>query len=155
MGNKNLQHAFLRRGSKAVGMLKIPSKYEQRYFVRPNSSFPSPSSSCLATRWLVVACQRALVEEYGVFPCWYYYTIVLHARIAPGGWIIGPLVAAVQRHSLTSSIWTSSSVLQTILFTSGVSFCYSLLYIFDWHIYIYMHLSFFLHRCTFLTEGLL
>jgi hypothetical protein len=37
MGDKNLQHAFLRRGSKAVGMLKIPSKYEQRYFVRPNS----------------------------------------------------------------------------------------------------------------------
>jgi hypothetical protein len=32
------------------GMLKITSKYEQPYFVRPNSSFPSHGSSCFATR---------------------------------------------------------------------------------------------------------
>jgi hypothetical protein len=31
-------------------MLKIPSKDEQRYFLRTNSSFPSLSSSCFATR---------------------------------------------------------------------------------------------------------
>jgi hypothetical protein len=35
-GDKNPQHAFLRRGSKAVGMLKITSKYEYRYFVTLN-----------------------------------------------------------------------------------------------------------------------
>jgi hypothetical protein len=31
-------------------IVKIPLKYEQRCFVRPNSPFPSPVSSCFATR---------------------------------------------------------------------------------------------------------
>jgi hypothetical protein len=30
--------------------------------------------------------------------------MVLHAHISPGGWTIGPLVAAVQRHSLSPSL---------------------------------------------------
>jgi hypothetical protein len=46
-GDKNLQNAFLWRGRKGrgpmlqifYGKLKIPSKYEQRHSVRPNSSF--------------------------------------------------------------------------------------------------------------------
>jgi hypothetical protein len=47
-GDNNLQHAFLWRGSKAIcpirfyGMLKNPSKYEKRYFARPNSQFHFP-----------------------------------------------------------------------------------------------------------------
>jgi hypothetical protein len=35
--------------------------------------------------------------------------VVLHAHISSGGWIKGPLVAEVQRHSLTPSSWTTVS----------------------------------------------
>jgi hypothetical protein len=37
--------------------IKIPLKYGQSYFVTRNSSFPSPSPSCFATRWLLVGLQ--------------------------------------------------------------------------------------------------
>jgi hypothetical protein len=46
-----------------------------------------------------------------VSPCQYYSTMALHIHISPGGWKIGPLVAAVQRHLLTPSIWTTTSLL--------------------------------------------
>jgi hypothetical protein len=44
--------------------------------------------------------------------CTYFWfsrhsTMVLHAHISPGGWTIGPLVAAVLRRSLTPSTWSS------------------------------------------------
>jgi hypothetical protein len=39
--------------------------------------------------------------------------VVLHTHISPGGWTIGPLVAAVHRHSLTQSIWTWTAWLTT------------------------------------------
>jgi hypothetical protein len=42
-----------------------------------------------------------------VYPCWYHSTIVLHAHISREGWKIDPLVAGLQRCSL--SPWTSSS----------------------------------------------
>jgi hypothetical protein len=35
--------------------------------------------------------------------------MVFHARILPGGWTTGPLVAAVQRRSFTSSNWSLCS----------------------------------------------
>jgi hypothetical protein len=35
--------------------------------------------------------------------------VALHVHTSPGGWTIGPLVAAVQRHTLTPSTWTSST----------------------------------------------
>jgi hypothetical protein len=49
-GDKYQQHAFLQRGSKAIGhhvirfynMLNYPLKYKQRYFVKPKSTFPLP-----------------------------------------------------------------------------------------------------------------
>jgi hypothetical protein len=34
----------------------------------------------------------------------------LHVHISPGGWTIDPLVAIVQRHSLTPSIWTTRTM---------------------------------------------
>jgi hypothetical protein len=34
--------------------------------------------------------------------------MVLHSRISPGGWTIGPLVATVQRRSLIPSTWSRS-----------------------------------------------
>jgi hypothetical protein len=37
--------------------------------------------------------------------------MVLHAHISPTGWTKGLLVAAVQRHSLTPSTWSSLHVL--------------------------------------------
>jgi hypothetical protein len=42
--------------------------------------------------------ESALVDRSGVFP-----SMLPHALISPGGWTIGPLVAAVQRRSLTPS----------------------------------------------------
>jgi hypothetical protein len=38
-------------------------------------------------------------------PCQYHYTVALHTHTSSGGRTIGPLVAAVQRHSLTISTW--------------------------------------------------
>jgi hypothetical protein len=43
-----------------------------------------------------------------VFPCQYHSANALHTHVAPGRWTIGPLVAAVQSHSLTSSTWTTT-----------------------------------------------
>jgi hypothetical protein len=53
---------------KILGMLKIHSKCEERYFVRPNSSFPSqvPPALILDDYWQ--DCQRALVDKSGFYP---------------------------------------------------------------------------------------
>jgi hypothetical protein len=49
------------------------------------------------------------VDESEVFLCLHQHsTMVLHAHISPGGWTIGPLVAAVQRQSLTPLTWSLS-----------------------------------------------
>jgi hypothetical protein len=42
------------------------------------------------------------------FSCRYHSTVALHTLKSPGGWRIGPLVAAVLRHSLTPSTWTTT-----------------------------------------------
>jgi hypothetical protein len=39
-----------------------------------------------------------------VFPCQYHSTVALQTHISSGGYAIGSVVAAVQRHSLTPSI---------------------------------------------------
>jgi hypothetical protein len=36
-----------------------------------------------------------------VVPCQYHSTVAVHTRVSSGGRTVGPLVAAVQRHSLT------------------------------------------------------
>jgi hypothetical protein len=41
--------------------------------------------------------------------CQYHSAVALQTRISPGGWTIGPLVAAVLRHSLTLSTWTTTT----------------------------------------------
>jgi hypothetical protein len=68
-------------------MLKNPSKYE-----RETSLIGLP-------------------ESYGgrirSFPCRYHSITVLYAYISPRVWAIGSFVAAVQRHSLTPSTWSS------------------------------------------------
>jgi hypothetical protein len=49
--------------------------------------------SCFDTRYLCwYDCQRALVDDSGVFSCRYHSTVVVHAHISPGGCTIGPLV---------------------------------------------------------------
>jgi hypothetical protein len=53
-----------------------------------------------------------------VFPCQYHSTVVLHTHISSGGWTICPLVAAVQRRSLTPSKSTSYYVEQRSLLNS-------------------------------------
>jgi hypothetical protein len=58
-----------------------------------------------------------------VFPCLYNSTMALHKHISPGGWTIGPLVAAVQRHNLAPSTWrtTNKPVTATDLLNSRTS----------------------------------
>jgi hypothetical protein len=69
----------------------------------------------LATRWLCWQdCQRALVDESGIFLCRDHSTMAIHAHVSPGGWTIGPLVAAVQRRSLTPSTWSSSTYVKNV-----------------------------------------
>jgi len=45
-----------------------------------------------------------------IFTCQYHSTMALHTHISPGGRTIGPLVTAVQRHSLTPSTRTTTTV---------------------------------------------
>jgi hypothetical protein len=91
-------------------MLKVPSKYKQRYFVRPHLLFPSPSSACFAIRWLFRQdFQRAMVDEPGISPRRCYSTMAFHTHISPKGWKIGPLVAAIERRSLAPSAWSPAS----------------------------------------------
>jgi hypothetical protein len=80
--NKNLQLAFGGEVKPEAPCRKIlhVSKYEQRYFIRQNSSFPLPVPSAL----LLDDCwQDCMVYELGVFPCQYHYTMVLQAHISP------------------------------------------------------------------------
>jgi hypothetical protein len=45
-----------------------------------------------------------------VFSCQYHHsTVALHTHVTAGGWTIGPLMEAVQRHSLTPSTWTTTA----------------------------------------------
>jgi hypothetical protein len=76
-GDKNPQHAFLRRGSKAGGsVLKDITACKNHFeimneiFRTPNPLFPSPVSSA----WLYVALlvgfpESVLVDESGIIPC--------------------------------------------------------------------------------------
>jgi hypothetical protein len=45
-----------------------------------------------------------------VLPRQYHSTMALHSHVSSGGWTIGPLVAAVERHILTPSPWATLSV---------------------------------------------
>jgi hypothetical protein len=47
--------------------------------------------------------ESAVVDTSGALPRRDHSTTVLHAHISSGAWTIGPLVAAVQRRSLTPS----------------------------------------------------
>jgi hypothetical protein len=53
----------------------------------------------------------------------YHSTTALHTHISPGGWTIGPLLAAVQRHSLTTStrheLHTYTSSTAVLMFSSS------------------------------------
>jgi hypothetical protein len=54
-------------------------------------------------------------------PC---YTVALRAHISSGGWRVGPLVAAVQRHSLTPL--TCATALQKVEFYNAAFRVYSM-----------------------------
>jgi hypothetical protein len=62
-----------------------------------------------ATIWQLVDLPESSGRRIKNFTCLYNSTMVLHAYIPPGGWIIGSLVSAVQRHSLTPLTSSSSS----------------------------------------------
>jgi hypothetical protein len=69
---------------------------------RLNSSFPSPNSFWFATRWMLIGLPYSSGWRIEGFPSRYHSTMVLHTHVT-WGWTIGPLVAAVQRRSLTTS----------------------------------------------------
>jgi hypothetical protein len=41
------------------------------------------------------------------FPCQYHFNVALYSHTSSGRWTTNPLEAAVQRHSLTPSTWTT------------------------------------------------
>jgi hypothetical protein len=101
--------AFLRRGSETVGLSQDFTEYKNYFEAWPKIlRLPSPSSSWFATRWLLVGFSESSGGRIRNFPSRYHSTMVLHAHISRAGWTIGPLVAAVQRHILTPSAWSSS-----------------------------------------------
>jgi hypothetical protein len=78
---------------------KIP--YKDKFiipFARSSCLLPDDSNGSI--------CQRALADE-SIFLRRHHSTMVLHAHISPVESTISPLVAAVQRCSLTPSTWTS------------------------------------------------
>jgi hypothetical protein len=91
-------------------MLKIPSKYEQGYFVKVKLVISVTSSFCFAARWLLVELPESSGERMRNIPCRYHSAMVLQAHVSSTGRTIGLLVAAVQRRSLIPSTSSSSSI---------------------------------------------
>jgi hypothetical protein len=94
-----------------------------KIFRKPNSSFPLPSSSWFATRWLLLG----LPESSGGRIRSFILSILfrhgsLHSSL--GGWTVGPFVAAVQRHNLTPSTWSSSTYV-TVFLGQLIAYCFS------------------------------
>jgi hypothetical protein len=52
--------------------------------------------------------------SFSGFPCQYHSTAALHTHISSAGWTTGPLVAAVQRHSLIPLTRTTTTTRQMI-----------------------------------------
>jgi hypothetical protein len=77
----------------------------------------------LATRWLWWQdFQRDQTDESGVFLCGqHHFTMVFHAHVSLQGLMIVPLVAAVQRRSLTLLTWPLSSSLSPKLEASSLT----------------------------------
>jgi hypothetical protein len=61
----------------------------------------------------------ALAKKWRDFSRRYHSTMALHAHMAPGVWTIGPLVAVVQRRSVTLQTWSLRSTVY-FAFTSFV-----------------------------------
>jgi hypothetical protein len=70
-----------------------------------------------ATRWLLAELQERSAGPIGSFAQSTSSTIVPYAHVSPGGWTIGPLVAAVQRRSFAPSTWSSSIAENTYFVT--------------------------------------
>jgi hypothetical protein len=58
--------------------------------------------------------------SYSVFSSQYASTVALHTHITSAGRTVGPLVAAVQTQSLTSSTWTTTWIIKSFRATSRV-----------------------------------
>jgi hypothetical protein len=92
-GDKNPNKPFFGKGggeavgpcSKILHHVKITCNYEQKYFLRPNLSFPSPVPHACYQIVLLVELPENSVEEPEVFPCRYHSTMVFHTHISPGG----------------------------------------------------------------------
>jgi hypothetical protein len=87
---------------KGYGKLKYPTGM-QEIIHKQSTEFLSPSSCCFASIWLLVELPDSSARQNRMFPCRHHSTVDLHA----GGWTIGPLVAAVQRHNLAPLAWTT------------------------------------------------
>jgi hypothetical protein len=106
-------------GSKARGLMsydvtvcKKTLASVNKMLARQNSHFFIHSSYLLPHDcWQ--NCQRALVDESGVFPRQHHLTMVLHVHILLGGWTISQLVDAVQRRSLTPIDTSNRSMIKT------------------------------------------
>jgi hypothetical protein len=77
---------------------------------RPDSRL----GQCMWDLWWEKWHWDSLFSEFFSFPHQYHSTVALSIHISSGGWKISPLVAAVQRHHLTPSTWTTA-VLEIML----------------------------------------
>jgi hypothetical protein len=57
------------------------------------------------TKWL----WNRFFSEFFRLPCQYHSPVALHIHMSNGGWAVSPMVAAVQTHSLTPSVWTTAT----------------------------------------------
>jgi hypothetical protein len=60
-----------------------------------------------------VALLQVFLRVFSLLPCQYHSTVTVHAHTLSGWWTMDPLVATVQRHSLTPSTWTNKSMEQS------------------------------------------
>jgi hypothetical protein len=118
--------------------VKETHEYERKYFVGKIQHFlccDPPASSLDDSASGVV---RPLVGESRVFPYQYHSTVALHIHISSGGWRISPLVATVQRHTLTpltcTIIWLPTLLMLAIGF---------ILLQFHPHLSLIIHFSYF------------
>jgi hypothetical protein len=98
VGTSFLQYVMFQGRAMAQAVIRWPIALEEGF---------APKSGRVGFVVDKLAVVQRFFPSYLVLQSKYHSTVALHTYKSSGGWIIGPLVAAVQRHSLMPSTWAS------------------------------------------------